>query len=47
MIFSDMTLEIFMMMKAQVMLFWVMTSEDRSSMVLWNVGILPHHHMVL
>jgi len=25
---------------------WPFHSEDGGSMVLWNVGILPHHYMV-
>jgi len=37
-----------MTMKFQVMVFWVVTlhSENGGSMVLRNIGILPHHYMV-
>jgi hypothetical protein len=42
------SLEVFVAMKFQVTVFWVVTpfSDNRGSTVLWNIGILPHHYMV-
>jgi hypothetical protein len=40
-------LEIFMVMKIQVMVFWVMTmGKDGGTMALQNIKILPHHYTV-
>jgi hypothetical protein len=51
-------LEVFIAVKIKVMVFWVVTPcnsvvqylslypESGGSMVLWNIGMLPHHYMV-